>query len=36
MVILGVGGAGKTSATVSQIVEDIPESEIWIAAPKES
>jgi thymidylate kinase len=33
MIIEGVGGAGKTSACAIQIVEDIPESEIWTAAP---
>jgi thymidylate kinase len=33
MIIEGVGGAGKTRACAIQIVEDIPESEIWTAAP---
>lgn len=32
MIIPGVGGAGKTSAVVSQIVEDVEDSTIWTAA----
>lgn len=33
MIIEGVGGAGKTKAVVRQIVEDVPDDAIWVAAP---